>query len=643
MILNEEGQIVIGKAVKLNPYKPRSTIIREYMSEDEVRANIGSDLILDGEFYPNYALFGFKSVKLQKYIRLDKNFNPRFLSWLMFNYRTVGFNSWYYDIPMLWAAFVNQNPEWLKEVSNGLILSGKRAKDVAKDFGFDIYNLPSRQHIDLFNVCPGKHSLKLYGARLHSKRIQDLPFPDDEYLTEERIEIVAQYNCNDLDNTELVFKFNKERLELRESISLEYDEDLMSKSDAQMAEVVITKEVSKLNGKWVKRPTIEAGTTFKYSCPQYIMYATRPLQSLLSRIKKADFIISESGKIIPPKELEVPVLVGNNFYSVGIGGLHSKDKCKFYQAKNGRKLKDIDVTSYYPNAIINLGLYPIAMGPNFLTIYKGFKIARVEAKKNHQFTKDKGLKIFLNGTSGKFSDTWSSMYSPHLTIQMNITGQLAILMLAEMFECNGIEVVSANTDGVVVYYKDDEEEKVNYWIKYWEKLTDFQLEDIEYKMYCARDVNAYFAVKSDGSVKVKGPYSEVGSQTGTILDNNPITLICSDAIKAFLSKGVSIEETILNCKDITRFVTVRQVKGGAAFQGDYLGKTVRWYYAKNTYDVIQYVMNGHKVPDSEGAKPCMDLPDDFPSDINYQKYIDKCKDILYDIGYLQRPKQLEFF
>ena len=70
---------------------------------------------------------------------------------------------------------------------------------------------------------------------------------------------------------------------------------------------------------------------------------------------------------------------------------------------------------------------------------------------------DKGLKIFLNGVSGKLSDKWSKMYSPGHTIQMNLTGQLSILMFAEMLECNGFEVVSANTDGVVVYYNEDEE------------------------------------------------------------------------------------------------------------------------------------------------------------------------------------------
>jgi hypothetical protein len=236
------------------------------------------------------------------------------------------------------------------------------------------------------------------------------------------------------------------------------------------------------------------------------------------------------------------------------------------------------------------------------------------------------------------------MYGPSNTIQMNLTGQLSILMLAEMFECNGIEVVSANTDGVVTFYHERDEEKVVYWIKFWENLTGFQLEDTHYEKYYARDVNAYFAVKPDGSVKVKGPYSEVGSQSGTQLDNNPIHLICSDAIKAFLSKGVAIEETIRNCKDITRFVVVRNVKGGAHKDGEYLGKVVRWAYYKGVHGTINYVSSGNKVAETDGAWPLQDLPESFPEDrIDYDKYIDLTKEILYDIGYLKRTKQVSFF
>lgn len=647
MLLNDDGRLIIGKGVQLKPYKARPLIHREFMTQADIQNNVGTDLILDCEAYPNYSMFGFKSVKLGKYLRFDNTFKPSLLSWLLYNYRTVGFNSITYDLPMLWAWFFNDQPEFLKSVSNALIQSGKRTNEIEKEFGFTCYKIPERAHIDLFNVCPLKGSLKLYGARLHSQRLQDLPFPDDVPLEEWQKPVVDDYNYNDLDVTELIFNFCKERLELRESISLEYNEDLMSKSDAQMAEVVISKEVGKLNKRWVKRPEIEAGTVYKYSVPTYIRYATKSMQDCLDRVRKADFALGHNGKIIPPKELDEPVQIGKSWYSLGIGGLHSKDKCKAYKAGNGYRIKDIDVTSYYPNAILNMQLYPIAMGPNFLTIYKGFKDQRVHAKRNKLFTKDKGLKIFLNGVSGKFSDQWSKMYSPGHTIQMNLTGQLSILMLAEIFECQGMEVVSANTDGLVVYYKDEEEEKLNHWIKYWEDQTHFQLESVDYSAYYARDVNAYFAVKKDAKdlkdIKVKGPYSEVGSQSGTQLDNNPIYLICSDAIKQFLIDRTPVEKTIRECKDFTRFLVVRNVKGGAAFRNEYLGKVVRWYYSNKSYDYIQYVTSGNKVADSDNCMPCMDLPQQIPEDLNYDFYIDKCREILIDIGYYQRPKQVSFF
>jgi hypothetical protein len=643
MLLDEDNRIIIGKNVRLNPYKPREFVRRQFITEQELRDNASGYLILDVESYPNYFMCGFKHVASGKYFILDRDFHPHFLSWLLFSYQTVGFNSLDYDLTMLWAAYFNRDPEFLKDVSNAIINQGMRIAEAEKEFGFKCYKLPDRQHIDLINVCPLKGSLKLYAARLHCKRIQDLPIPDTKYLTPEEIKIVRDYNGNDLDNTHIILDFCKERLQLRETISLEYNLDLMSKSDAQMAEAVIKQEVGKLNGRYVTRPQIEPGTIYKYSVPSFLSYATKPMQDLLKRVKKADFVLGDNGKLISPAELDQPVQIGNNFYSLGIGGLHSKDKCKAFEAKDGKRLKDIDVTSYYPNAILNMRLIPPAMGPNFLVIYKGFKDSRVEAKRTKQFTKDKGLKIFLNGVSGKFSDVWSTMYAPGNTIQMNLTGQLSILMLAEMFECQGIEVVSANTDGIVIYYDESEEEKVKYWWNYWEKLTGFALEDTDYTRYYARDVNAYFAVKASGEVKVKGPYSEVGSQSGTQLDNNPVNLICSDAIKAFLAHNKPIEETILNCTNITRFVTVRQVKGGAHYKGDYLGKTCRWYYAKNEYGTINYVLTGNKVPKTDGAKPIMDLPDQFPNDINYQRYIDECKEILYDIGYLNRPKQVEFF
>lgn len=142
----------------------------------------------------------------------------------------------------------------------------------------------------------------------------------------------------------------------------------------------------------------------------------------------------------------------------------------------------------------------------------------------------------------------------------------------------------------------------------------------------SRDVNNYIAIKTDGDIKVKGAYA-----TGD-LKKNPVNTVCVDAVKDYLTKGIPIEQTIRQCRDITKFLTVRAVKGGAVKDKSYLGKSIRWYYAVDVEGDIIYALNGNKVPNSDGAKPLMQLPDKFPDDIDYEKYIQESLSILKDVG-----------
>ena len=48
--------------------------------------------------------------------------------------------------------------------------------------------------------------------------------------------------------------------------------------------------------------------------------------------------------------------------------------------------------------------------------------------------------------------------------------------------------------------------------------------------------------------------------------------------------------------------------------------------------------NFKKIPKTEGAIECMDLPDEFPSDIDYAKYIEETTEILRDLGYFGEIK-----
>ena len=641
----EPGLIELSsEKVTLLPYKPRPFIERPYLSDTELIANAGGTLIADTECYPNYFLISFKCHKTKKYLTLEPPFNERQLSWIMHNYRTIWFNGIKYDLPMLWKSYASQDISNLQALSNALILENLWHQEAQKLFKFKIYDT---QILDLIEIAPLKGSLKLYGARLHSPRLQELPFPPNQPLTPEQKVIIKNYNFNDLDVTEQLFDFMQERIELRRAMSAEYGLDLMSKSDAQIAEAVLVQEVTKLNGVRLKRPDIPPGFSFKYTAPDYIKFQTPALQALLKTVQSAAFIIAESGKVTLPDELKTAVKVGTGEYRLGNGGLHSSEENVAYKA-NDQIISDRDCVSYYPRLTTTLGLYPRAFGPAYLTAYEKIIQSRIEAKNKKRTTEAAGKKIVINGAGGKYSDPYSMLYDPPLTIQQNVTGQLALLLYIEIVTLAGITVISANTDGVVCVFPTHMRQVYDDCGQEWQSRTGFTLEETLYSSYYARDCNSYFAVKAGAKtikdIKVKGPYSEVGSQSGTQLDTNPTAQICTDAVKQLLLDGTPIEQTIKNCQDFTRFVTVRQAKyPGAHKDGEYAGKVIRWYYRKGEMGTINTVAANNKVADSEGACLVMDLPTSMPFDVDFDWYINKCNTILQDIAYSPKPRQQRLF
>ena len=109
--------------------------------------------------------------------------------------------------------------------------------------------------------------------------------------------------------------------------------------------------------------------------------------------------------------------------------------------------------------------------------------------------------------------------------------------------------------------------------------------------------------------------------------------ICYNAIKANALYRQSVEDYIRNCSDITEFLVVRTVKGGAVKDGEPIGKVIRWYYSTSTDTAIHYTSNGNKVASSDGGKPLMNLPDTMPGDIDYERYLMETKKIMVDSAY----------
>jgi hypothetical protein len=597
---------------------------------------VASEVVFDTECFKNYFMCGFKHLPTQSYFYCEKTEDRPLpteeLLRVMYWFKSYSFNGLWYDLPVIELACKGAPLDELKGLSDEIILEEKRVPSRGK------YN-----HIDLIEVAPLEGSLKTYAARLHCRRMQDLPIDPHKYLTPEDIESVRDYCFNDLDNTELLLDEPtyglRPYIEMRERLGSRYNVDLRSKSDAQVAEAVINAELKRITGMYPKKPGFDEHFQFQYEAPEWVQFQTPMLREVLQIVEGTTFYLDGGGSPRMPEELaDLKIRIGKSLYKMGMGGLHSTESTIAQKADDETDLEDTDVASYYPRIILNNEYVPEHLGPVYLEAYGGIVEERLVLKKQKHPDAD-GLKIAVNGTFGKQGNMYSTIYAPKLLIQTTVTGQLGLLLLIEACELANFEVVSANTDGFVTKIPKVRRAEFDAIVRGWEAATGFETEATRYAALYSRDVNNYIAVKDEGSCKAKGTYSERGSALNSALSKNPEALICSDAVQAFLSKGTPIEETIFNCKDIRRFVVVRNVRGGGHKDGYYLGKVVRWYYAEEVTGIIQYVGSGNKVSNSEGGKPLMELPDLFPNDIKYSWYVDKATSILYDIGYYAKSKQ----
>jgi DNA polymerase elongation subunit (family B) len=586
-------------------------------------------LTLDIECYRNYflAMFCTEDGKTKSFEMFNdgKGFDRQAMYKLMTHpdVELVTYNGINYDFPIIHLALAGRSNSEMKDASDAIIVEGLRSWQFYKHFDL---NQMSCNHVDLIEVAPGMASLKIYGGRLHSKKLQDLPLDPSVLIQEDQLDLMRKYCKNDCMTTWDLYNELSPQIDLRRKMSQEYGTDLRSKSDAQIAEAVLKTEYKKITGDLPSKIEFSKGS-FKYEPPAYIKFITPDLQKKFNAICNADIKIKPTGHVEMPDVIKnMKIKLGTSTYNLGIGGIHSQESTMVHKSNDTHVLIDRDVTSYYPNLMINMGMNPGGFEEHFIPIYKSILDRRIEAKRNKDSVTSDALKITLNGTFGKTANKYSTLYAPDMMLRITLTGQLSLLMLIEALEKLDIPVVSANTDGIVINCPRVKEPMLNKVITAWEKRTNLNTEETRYAALYARDVNNYIAVKEDGGVKTKGEYSKSG------IWKNAQNDICSEAVIEYLTKGTSCAQTIRECRDITKFLTIRKVTGGAVKDGELLGKAVRWYYSTETETGIHYVKNNNVVAKSEFALPIMNLPEEFPDDIRYDWYIAEAESMLVDLG-----------
>ena len=495
----------------------------------------------DIESFPNlFSVIFWNKEKEEKLVfRMfgEVNDSTKLAEWVLNqqNLTLVGYNSLSYDNPILNS--IIKSHKKLQELSvsditqriNSLSKSIIHYDECSKDRQKVIRNLREMssefyQSIDLLEVIREGYatkSLKGVAINLNWHRIQDLPYPFDQTLSQEEGELVIDYNFNDVLITQRAYEHLADRLEMRRILSEQYQINLISKADSAIAKELFTKFYAEGSGmeyeEFKYQKTKRSDLYLKEIILPWISFQTSELQEYLKKIQEVHVwniegkTLQHNGKTIKEAQFDIPSLEYNNMtYTIGLGGIHSVDKPGIFEADDEMMLLDVDVASQYPIRILDSKIVPEHLNPKiFLPLFKGIIDTRLTKKAEGK--KDKiariiaeGLKIVVNTVYGLYNFAYYFLYDPKATYKVTINNQLAILMLIEELNQHGITVISANTDGIILYTSRTNLEYIRGIYHNWEQVTGFTLEETFYAKYIRRDINNYITVKTDGEIKAKG-------------------------------------------------------------------------------------------------------------------------------------------
>lgn len=364
----------------------------------------------------------------------------------------------------------------------------------------------------------------------------------DRYVVPEWIDDIMHYNLNDVFIVCEMIRLYIDEVRLRYNISNAYGVDVLSSSRSNIADNLFIKFYSEFSGlaesQWRGRKTERTAMSFKRVIFPFIKFKTKELQELLEEMKKV--IIYSIGKKalkeIAPKYPELKYLKTNNesgwfevkinnlIYTIATGGLHSQDIPRELKSKlvyidspsTGEptsvasdsvwdKITDdsyiychADVSSFYPSLISVYKIAPAHINESvFVKLVTWLKETRVTAKHSKEdyidgIPKDtlaQVLKIVINSIYGKLGFEKGDICDRLAVLKVTINGQLLLLKLCEELELNGIEVMSANTDGIVVKVYKSKKAIYDNIINQWQTDTKLGLDSEEYKCYINRDID----------------------------------------------------------------------------------------------------------------------------------------------------------
>ncbi|MCK9429962.1 MAG: hypothetical protein M0R17_08150 [Candidatus Omnitrophica bacterium] len=531
--------------------------------------------------------------------------------------------------------------------------------------------------MSLFETIARK-SLKQAAINIKWYRIEDLPLKPDSNVNIDQFSKIFDYNMNDVLITRALHLKKKSEFELRINIGAKYGVNVLTSNRSTIADKLMGKFYSEYTGlkyfQFKDLRTYRSVINFGEILNPRINFITPSLKRAYEEIMNTDFHVD--------KKYLKKIIFHEKGYNIRTGGLHSIDRPGRFEVDATNKfLRDADVSSYYPSLVYNEGVCPAHLARlAFLSIVLMIKNDRLKYKDDAKLFKSlaryaeakdaktgaDALKIVANsGLFGKMGyDGWlldlKAMY------QVTLNGQLYLMMLIEQLEESGIEVISANTDGIIAKFDKTKLQNYNDITTAWQAYTQLQLEFTDYIKYVRTSVNSYIAIKKEwlehpemeDVIKRKDEFiTEVELSKGF---NAPIVAI---AIDKLIVNNIPIEQTIRNHTDIYDYCI--SVKTGDVYDKQLhtiqngeldvmmLSKNLRYFVSNKGGTLLKHKTDNNNVDKyANMIKGVLITPfNDYfrvdnmnEYDINYQYYIKRATDLLLKIeGEYSKPRASRVF
>lgn len=390
-----------------------------------------------------------------------------------------------------------------------------------------------------------------------------VPFDINRPLTPEELEEVIRYCKYDVDSTVRLYNERKENyIDAKALIAEMYDvpvEEALGLTNAKLCARILGAKPKKLDDER------------DYVIPDNIDtdLIPKPILDFFLQIRDKSIPYTKlfgSGKGSKGMTLDLWLETGGGRCPVTYawGGVHGAKPCVIVEETKDRVIINQDVASLYPNSMLNFGYCSRAMEDP--EAYRKLVERRLGYKHSGDKLRSNALKLPINTTYGAMLNQYNDLADRWAGRSVCISNQLAMTMLITMLsrECESIDFVNINTDGIMFTLDRREVETSERIIKEWSTITRFEMERDDFVKVIQKDVNNYIGITPDGKFKTKGGY--VSLYNGGSFKTNSLQII-HKAIVDYLVKGVPPEETINNETDIFKFQQI--VKTGSTYEGSY--------------------------------------------------------------------------